>query len=114
MADKYPNPMTFRHYLTLQKKVTVSDSMGGGSTTWSKANSFWGKITPLSASQNFFAQQLRHSVTHRLVMRFHNSLNITIDNRITWQNRTFQIRSIRNIEERNRFLSLDLMEGEAS
>ena len=54
---------------------------------------------------------VQESTTHEIIIRFVK--NISTKYRLKFENRTFNIRNIQNIDERDRFLKLKCTEGEA-
>lgn len=103
---------SLREPVTIEKRQTTEDEMGGRTTSWIKFMDVWANVEPLRASQNWFAQHLEHRLTHKVIVRFLNG--VTSDMRVKFGERVLQIRAIRDLEERNRFLELICEEGAAS
>lgn len=114
MACKLPCASKFRDRVTLQTKARASDDMGGSVDSWSDTATFWAKMTPLSANQRLYAKRLEHNVTHKLTTRYRSDISVSIDQRISWDNRIFQIQKIIDIDERKLFLEIECVEGQAT
>ena len=91
----------FKHKITIEQPVEVSDGQGGFTVTWNTFAEPFSKITPKKAQQIFFAQQLQHQVSHELLMRYVSGL--LADMRISFDGRIFQIRQIIDISEMKRY-----------
>jgi len=63
----------------------------------------------MSAKQFWYATQLDHRVTHKIMMRYDSG--ITSDMRIVFGSRTLQIQHYRNLEERDEWLEIFAEEG---
>lgn len=110
-----------RQRVKLQSKTTSND--GGGSaaiTTWSTFATVFSSIEPQSGAQNFFGDQLQEPITHKITVRFRRDL--TFKNRIVYDyinngsknTRTFSIRRVINVGNRDKYLELLCVEGVAT
>ena len=68
----------------------------------------WSEITPLRAVEKMVAQQVQSKVTHKIVVRYLNT--ITTDCWIEYSSRTFKIDSLVNTGERNEYQELRVIE----
>lgn len=100
-----------RHRVTVQSPTKIADEAGGVNTSWADLATVWAAIEPLTGRERFHAQRQDMSVSHRLTMRFVAA--VTADHRVKFGNRLFNIRSVINPGERNRWLVLDCEEGVA-
>jgi len=105
---------TLRHRITFEQETRADDGGGGSASTW--ANIFgiptvWARVEPLSGREVLFGQQMQASVTHRITLR--HKPEVTEAMRINFGGRLFNIRSIRHIEERDRWTELLAEEGVA-
>ncbi len=98
-----------KHRIAIETKTRVTDGMGGGTITWANFSTVWSKIEPRSANETFWAKHLEHRVTHKITIRY--LAGVTSEMRIVFGARVFQIKGVRNLEERNRWLVLDCEEG---
>jgi len=101
-----------REPLTIQRKFAVSDGIGGQTISWITLGSTRGDVRPVSGREALQAMQLQASVTHRIYIRYRS--DITAADRLTMRGQPLQIRSVVNIEMRNRWLELSCDSGVAT
>ena len=101
-----------REPLTIQRKVAVSDGMGGQAIQWIDLATIKAQVVPLSGREAVQAMQLQASITHRVYMRYRADL--TPADRIVMRGQPLQIRAIINVEMRNRWLELACDAGVAT
>ena len=101
-----------RHLVTIQKRTLASD---GGyephTASWSTFATVWGAPDPQSGRETTLdpqSGQEQAEVSHRWRIRY--TAGVTADHRILWGSRTFDIRSVLNIDERSREMVLDTVE----
>jgi len=102
----------FRHFITLQGKGTTRDSGGRISSGFSTIASVYANVVPKSGKEVYKQGKLIGSVTHEITIRYRT--DITNASRISFNNKFFNIRSIINIDERDRYLKLMCEEGVAT
>jgi SPP1 family predicted phage head-tail adaptor len=101
-----------REPLTIQRKATVSDGMGGFTTSWVTLATIRGDVRPLSGREALQAMQLQASVTHRVYIRYRADLKPA--DRLMMRGQPIQIRAILNVEMRDRWLELSCDAGVAT
>ena len=89
-----------RHRLTVQESTDSRDAIGGIVKTWSVNTTRWASIEPLMGRELRDAQQISPKATHKIQVRHITGLDPTF--RFIYDNRIFNIVSIRNILERNK------------
>lgn len=89
-----------RHRLKILKTDRVSDGGGGNEVSFSVITDgeVWGMVSPATGKETFTAQANQFQVSHKILIRRHPSL--TTANVIQFGSRLFDIRLIRNLEER--------------
>lgn len=102
----------FRHFITLQGQGTSRDTGGGISSGFSTIASVYANVVPKSGKEVYKQGKLIGSVTHEITIR--HRTDITNASRISFNNKLFNIRSIVNIDERDRYLKLMCEEGVAT
>lgn len=100
-----------RHRVNLQSATTTRDAGGGVTESWSTVAQIYCDIKPVSGSERYRQGKVQESLTHEIVMRHRTGIDTNY--RINFESRNFNVRSIRNIDERDRFLVLLCTEGEA-
>lgn len=93
-----------RSRITIQKEILVSDDGGGGGTVWQNVAEIWAevKIFAVSVNNSFKTEKADEQSKYVITTRY--LPNISKQMRIKFNNTTFQIVSIENIEQRNEIL----------
>jgi SPP1 family predicted phage head-tail adaptor len=82
-----------RHVIDIQSVVKSADGMGGWTEAWSSLYSgLRASVWPLSGSEILESLKLEHSVTHRIRIRYREG--IKADMRVSFDSRTFNIKSV--------------------
>lgn len=102
---------SLKHTIIIERSVKTSDGSGGNTTVWNTHKTLRAKITPLSGRERVYAQRLEANITHRILFRY--VADVLSSDRVNFNGRYFQIRTILNLEEANRFLELSCEEGVA-
>lgn len=101
-----------RHKVELQSPSHATDAGGGAVKTWTTLAHLWAKITPVSNNESVRQGKVQESITHNVTVRFRSDIGTNY--RLLYESRAFNIRGIRNIDERDRFLLLICEEGVAN
>lgn len=99
-----------RHLVTFERQrdgdsSSAGDRSGSFYTTWEDVPV---SIRQLSMREMELARQHIASATHKIELRYHP--NISVRDRIIFGERTFEVGSINNVDERNRWLELIVSE----
>lgn len=101
-----------RHRGTIQSEQRTEDGYGGfNPPTWADVCTDWMSIEPLSGQEAVAARQLQDTVTHKIAMRYRSG--ITPAMRVKFGSRLFNIREVRNLDERNVRIEMRCEEGGA-
>ncbi|MDX1922676.1 MAG: phage head closure protein [Alphaproteobacteria bacterium] len=103
---------TYRQRLYVQQENPVADTGGGNAMAWTTINTIWASIEPVSGNEQMIAGKPSGTVTHRIHTRY--DATITPAMRLMLGSRIYNIRSIKNIQERNRVLEILAEEGVAT
>lgn len=90
--------------ISIQSKIKTEDSIGSWSETWVEFTETRAAIWPVSAGEQVKNQQIENQVTHRIRMRY--QAGIIPEMRIVHKSRIFEIISIINVQEEDRWLDL--------
>ncbi|NBX02713.1 MAG: head-tail adaptor protein [Alphaproteobacteria bacterium] len=101
-----------RHKLLLQQEVRLSDGVGGYAKSWQNIAELWAEIKPVSGNEQLFAGQVQSTASHKVLLRYRSG--ITVGMRFVFDGRTFNIRSVFNVDERRDTLELLVQEGVAT
>ena len=102
-----------RSRITLQQQVQTADGAGGFARSWSDVATIWAEILPLNGRELLQAQQLQSSVTHKITIRYRTGV-IAAQRFLCESTRAFNIRAVRNVEERDELLEIFAEEGVAT
>lgn len=94
-----------RERVTLQSPLPVADGAGGAVPGWSEGISLWAKVEELGGSESVSAERLAARARLRVTIRRRS--DITTEMRLLWKARAYDIRALRDVDGRNRFLILD-------
>lgn len=98
-----------RHRVAIQQPIQTQAADGGISNSWLTVNTVWSRIEPLSGRELFNASQVQPDVTHRVTLRYHP--NVSPRWRFLFGDRTFNVLTVLNTDERNRELICMCMEA---
>ena len=91
-----------RARLTLEAPLETPDDAGGVIRRFVAAASVWCEIATLNAQQRFEAEQIGQTVTHRITLRYRDSLNAR--HRFRRGDRIFLVRGVQDPDDRRRRL----------
>lgn len=99
-------PGKLRHRVSIQRPPNTRDLQGGQAGSWVEIENgcVWASITPLSGSRRYEAAQVVQGVSHDITTRYLSG--VTSEMKVVYGTRTFWIRSIVDVDERNRELRL--------
>ena len=103
--------------LHFQTQTRTSDGAGSSSVSYSDSFTTFGMITPKTGRENLFGDQLEENITHIIKIRYRT--DVSHKNRIQFRpdsntTRTFNIKRVLNVNDRNRYLDLQCVEGVAT
>ena len=101
-----------RYRVKLQSPTNTTDAGGGISQVWALVANMWADIKPVTGTESFRQGQVQESTTHEVIIRYRS--DIYTKYRILFGTRAFNIKHIKNVEERNRYLILTCVEGVAT
>ena len=97
--------------ITVERLTLTPDGMGGGVSSWAILYQPWAYIAPVTGWERMAGMQLESPITHTIYIRYR--LDLSTRDRIVHRGRSFNIRSIADIEEKRIFLELKCEEGVA-
>ena len=103
-----------RHRVSLQRQAASKDSFGQRLLTWETMTQMQCRISPISGKEAAIAGQMRSEITHEISCRYRPEFadpKIASTYRILFGNRIFNISSSVNRDERNREMTLMVVEG---
>lgn len=101
-----------RYKVALQSAAGASDGAGGYTESWSTIANLFADIRPTGGDEAYRQGKVQDKVTHRIYIRYRSDIKTSY--RISYDSRIFNIQSILNLDERDRWLELTCSEGEAA
>ena len=100
-----------RYKIEVQSPVNTTDTGGGSTRTWSTVSTRWANIIPKSGNESYRQGQVQETLTHEVTIRWLE--NIGTNYRLKYGNRLFNIKNLKNIDERGRYIVMQCEEGVA-
>jgi SPP1 family predicted phage head-tail adaptor len=94
------------HAVQLQHYTETRSASGQTTRTYATYATVWLKLRTLSGNERIQAQQASAVLTHEAIMVYCASIVPHADHRIVWGARTFDIKDVRNVDERNEELRM--------
>lgn len=93
------NTGNMKRKITIRSKTTAKDSEGFVSETWADFLTTWAEVEPLRGREYFQAAAINAENYVRFRIRYHTGINNTM--RLIYNNRTFRIISVIDVNERH-------------
>ena len=90
-----------KHRVEIQSATQTQDDLGAVSYAWATDRKPWASIEPLQGDERMQVQQVKSSVSHKIVMRYDPTFVLTSEHRILYGTRVFEIDSVMNLKEQN-------------
>ena len=90
--------------ITIERSIKTKNSGGGYDYTWSTLHTVYAMLKPKNGSERTHAGQLEATNKHDIVFRYISDL--LPDDRVNYNGEKYQIRSIINVEEANKWTQL--------
>jgi SPP1 family predicted phage head-tail adaptor len=97
-----------RHQITIQQSTPAQNAKGEPIDSWGTFATVWASIEPIGGGERFAADQVIADATHRVTIRY--TAGVEPKMRVLFGSRVFDIREVRNLEERNRTMELTCRE----
>lgn len=94
----------YRHRVTLQRRVTVTDNEGFTTEQWQDWVTVWAAVEPIRGREYFAAAAVEAEVTLRIRIRYR--AGVTPDMRVAYGQRIFDIQSVIDVGGRHREIEL--------
>lgn len=97
-----------RHRVALEAFARSADGGGGATGSWTLVAEVWAAVLPSSGDESFMHDRVAGRQKYSVWMRYRDG--VTPDLRLRFGNRVFDIRAVVNVEERGRWLKLEVEE----
>lgn len=101
-----------KNRIELQELIIVEDGAGGNTRTWRTVQKVWAYLYQTSGSERYQQDRLTAIANFRATIRYR--ADVSPVNRIVFQGKAYQIRSVDNLEFANKYLDLSLESGVAT
>jgi SPP1 family predicted phage head-tail adaptor len=98
-----------RNSIAIQRETSTTDSVGGLVNTWATLTTVYAYIKPVSGSESVYSSRIDSSITHKIYIRY--LATVSPKQRVNYNGRLMNIKSVLNLEERNKWLELHCVEG---
>lgn len=85
--------------ITIEQRVEVDDGGGGKKITWQPFATVWASITPSTGREVYQSDQVRAELWYDIKIRYRAGVKSSM--RVNYNGRLFNIRNVRDIEERH-------------
>jgi len=103
-----------REAITIQTETRTADGGGGFTQGFSLHFTCFASVRSTAANETFDQGQLIDTQTFEFVIRYRSDKAVTPKNRILWGTRVFQVKSVVNHMERNKYLVIKAQENVAT
>jgi len=97
-----------RHRVTFQRATKTPDGAGGSTLAWSTVETVWADVKPVSGNERYNSMRVEADVSHTVLTRYRS--DIFPSDRMVFDSRQMQVKSVINVEERNRYLEIKAVE----
>lgn len=101
--------------ITISRKTTAADGMGGVSDTWVVIGSPWAMWRALSGNEAYAAQRINPRVKVKAVIRFKgdgaNAPFYGPQDKVTYKGRDYAVMAVLDVDDSETWLELSLDEG---
>ena len=96
-----------RHRVTFETATVTDDDFGEPDQSWASITTVWAGIEPTAGKERFAAMQHQSEIDTLIVCRYHTALSaLAPKDRATWNSKTFDIKAVINVDERNKELHI--------
>lgn len=109
-----------RTLITIERRTATPDGSGGFTEVWAEdpAGGVWANMKGITGIETFFADRVKPGNKYRAIIRFRGDGSgapyYTINDRVQYKGRTLGILSVMDMEDRQQYLRLDLLENKAT
>ena len=100
---------SLRHRITIEERDNTANAAGQRLGTWTTFATRWASIEPAGGSEAISNDQIKATTTHRI--RCRHVAGLTNQHRVVFGARTFDVRSVRNLDERRKEIEIDAVEN---
>lgn len=101
-----------RHIIEIEKKTVSEDDIGNQLETWNQWGIFWVEANGLYGTEYYAASSVNEENTVEISLKYCIDLDDlnTIEYRVIFKNKTYDIKNIDHVKYQNNWVKLKLME----
>lgn len=100
---------SFKHGIIVQTLTETADGFGGFTRSWADTITVAAMIKPLNGFERAQGRQLEAAASHKITIRYRTGLSTK--QRISYGGRYFDIASIINLDEANKYIEIMALES---
>lgn len=97
------------HSAAIYTESKVADGIGGFTRAWVLLDTVKCRFTPKRGKEVLLQERIKNPITHEVIMRYRDDFNHNA--KLVYDGREFNIKSVIDINERKRWLSIDALEN---
>jgi len=105
---------SMREQITIQTEARSADGGGGYTQSFTTNFTTYASVKPLTGKEQYKRGQLHDTTMFEFVIRYRSDKTVTAANRILWGSRAFQVKSVINHLERDKYLVMRAEENVAT
>jgi SPP1 family predicted phage head-tail adaptor len=105
---------SMRHEITIQTEARVADGGGGYAQTFTESFTVYAAMEDVSGKETYKQGVVLDTKMYEFVIRYRSDKAVTAANRIKYGSRTFNIRTVNNTGERDKYLVIRAEENVAN
>ena len=106
------NSSMLNRQILVKRRSETADGMGGVTETWTTYATLWAHVVPVSARERAYAGRVEEQVDFKAYVRFagdaDNNPTYTADDRVVYQNKTYGLEYVLDVEGQRTWLELGL------
>lgn len=98
-----------RHRVRIEKRTRSGDGMGGAGSTWELDQIVWAYVRPKQSTESTGRDRIEERKTYLFTVRYRSDL--TAAKRLVFENENYNIVTVKNIDERDKYMELEAVVG---
>lgn len=96
--------------ITIERQLEIEDEYGVSKTCWVPLKTVWSSINNLYGKEYWDAKKYEAENTMNMTIRYNSCADITVQDRIKFKGKHFNIQHVANIQFKNEVLKLKVIE----
>lgn len=96
-----------RHRVTFETSTVSQNDYGEPVDSWADITTVWARVQPTAGKERFAAMQQQSGIDYVIECRYQSALSdLAAEDRATFDSKTYDIKAVINVDERNRELQV--------